>query len=84
MARVISIINNKGGTGKTTTTINLGAALAAKRKRVLLLDMDSQCNLSSALGVANAEQHAGLLCDRENVDSTLYAIAAYLRAAAQQ
>ena len=63
MARVISIINNKGGTGKTTTTINLGAALAAKRKRVLLLDMDSQCNLSSALGVANAEQHAGLLCD---------------------
>lgn len=63
MARVISIINNKGGTGKTTTTINLGAALAARRRRVLLMDMDSQCNLSSALGVANAEQHTGFLCN---------------------
>lgn len=63
MARVISIINNKGGTGKTTTTINLGAALAARRRRVLLMDMDSQCNLSSALGVENAEPHTGLLCN---------------------
>ncbi len=51
MARRISVINNKGGTGKTTTVLNLGAALARRGKRVLLLDLDSQCNLSSALGV---------------------------------
>ena len=51
MANIISIINNKGGTGKTTTVLNLGAALARKRKRVLLIDLDSQCNLTSAFGV---------------------------------
>ncbi|MDD2549408.1 MAG: ParA family protein [Bacteroidales bacterium] len=51
MANIISIINNKGGTGKTTTVLNLGAALSRKRKRVLLVDLDSQCNLTSAFGV---------------------------------
>lgn len=50
MAHVITVINNKGGTGKTTTVLNLGAALARKRKKVLLIDLDSQGNLSSALG----------------------------------
>ena len=50
-ARVISIVNHKGGVGKTTTTLNLGRALARMDFRVLLIDMDSQGNLSQALGV---------------------------------
>lgn len=63
MAHIISIINNKGGTGKTTTVLNLGAALARRRKRVLLIDLDSQCNLSSALGMLEPEKHTGSLCE---------------------
>lgn len=47
MANIISVINNKGGTGKTTTVLNLGAALAKRKQRVLLVDLDSQGNLTS-------------------------------------
>ncbi len=49
-ARVIAIANCKGGVGKTTTTVSLGAALAERGHRVLLVDLDSQQNLSSSLG----------------------------------
>lgn len=48
--RVISICNLKGGTGKTTTTLNLGAALARSGKRTLLIDLDAQGNLTESLG----------------------------------
>jgi len=48
---IISIVNHKGGTGKTTTTINLGSALAAKGHRVLLVDFDAQGSLSYSLGI---------------------------------
>jgi chromosome partitioning protein len=50
-ARIISVVNHKGGVGKTTTTLNLGRALARLNYRVLLIDMDSQGNLSQALGI---------------------------------
>jgi chromosome partitioning protein len=70
--KVFSITNNKGGTGKTTTTLNLGAALAHKGFRVLLIDLDAQCNLSIALGVKNNVNHIGeLLVGESTFEETL-------------
>ena len=51
--QIISVVNNKGGVGKTTTTINLASALANLDLKVLVVDMDAQASLSKALGVAN-------------------------------
>jgi len=48
--KVISIVNQKGGTGKTTTTLNLASYLANRGKRILLIDLDSQANTTSGLG----------------------------------
>lgn len=50
MAKIISIANQKGGVGKTTSCVNIAGYLAVMSKRVLLIDFDSQCNATSALG----------------------------------
>lgn len=51
MAKIISLVNQKGGVGKTTTAINLGASLAACERRVLIVDLDPQANATSGLGL---------------------------------
>jgi len=61
MTQTIAVVNQKGGVGKTTTTVNLAAQLATGKRKVLLIDLDPQGNATSSIGI-----------DKSGLSSTLY------------
>src|SRR6185437_4914486 len=71
-AQIISVVNQKGGTGKTTTTMNLGSALAKLGKKILLIDLDPQANLTYSLGLADTKRNiSDVITGKKSLGSSL-------------
>ena len=73
--KIIAAINFKGGVGKTTTAVNLGASLAALDKKVLLIDVDPQGSVAASFGFTRYDINSGILdlfLDEKSISATIH------------